>query len=99
MNLKAGEEAYRSTFYVLRNLVIAIQKIRVLCKMGLKTNIQAIEDGVLTAIEKDRCLTPVTSSYLYIRRTAGYASDIAEIALKETIDEVTEKHSATRRRP
>ena len=64
MHLKAGEEAYRSTFYVLRNLVIAIQKIRVLCKMGLKTNIQAIEDGVLTAIEKDRCLTPVTSSYL-----------------------------------
>ena len=64
MHLKAGEEAYGSTFYVLRNLVIAIQKIRVLCKMGLKTNIQAIEDGVLTAIEKDRCLTPVTSSYL-----------------------------------
>jgi len=27
-------------------------------------NIQAIEDGVLTAIKKDRCLTPVTSSYL-----------------------------------
>jgi hypothetical protein len=27
-------------------------------------NIQTIEDDVLTAIEKDRCLTPVTSSYL-----------------------------------
>jgi hypothetical protein len=37
MHLKAGEEVYRSTFYVLRNFVIAIQKIRVLCKMGLKT--------------------------------------------------------------
>jgi hypothetical protein len=37
MHLKAGEEVYRSTFYVLRNLVISIQKIRVLCKMGLKT--------------------------------------------------------------
>jgi hypothetical protein len=34
----------------------------------------------------------------YIRRTAGYASDIAEIAMNKTIDEVTEKHSAKRRR-
>lgn len=40
----------------------------------------------------------VKLSLEYIRRTAGYASDIAEIALKETIDEVTEKHSATSRR-
>jgi hypothetical protein len=38
----------------------------------------------------------VKLSLEYIRRKAGYASDIAEIALKETIDEVTEKRTAPR---
>jgi hypothetical protein len=33
-----------------------------------------------------------------IRRTAEYASDIAEAAMNETIDEVIEKHSASRSR-
>ncbi len=33
-----------------------------------------------------------------IRRTAEYASDIAEVAMNETIDEVTEKYSAPSRK-
>ncbi len=33
-----------------------------------------------------------------IRRTAEYASDIAEVAINETIDDVTENHSTSRRR-
>jgi hypothetical protein len=33
-----------------------------------------------------------------IRRTAEYASDIAEVAMNDTIDEVTEKHIANRRK-
>ena len=63
-------------------------------------NIRALEDDVMTAIEKDKVHDQgnIKLALEDIRRTAEYASDIAEAALNETIDEVTEKHSASRRR-
>jgi phosphate uptake regulator len=63
-------------------------------------NIRTLEDDVITAIEKDRVHDPgnIKLALEDIRRTAEYASDIAEAAMNETIDEVTEKHSVNRRR-
>jgi phosphate uptake regulator len=63
-------------------------------------NIRTLEDDVITAIEKDRVHDPgnIKLALEDIRRTAEYASDIAEAAMNETIDEVTEKHSTDRRR-
>jgi hypothetical protein len=51
-------------------------------------------------MEKDRAddLGNIKLSLEDIRRTAEYASDIAEVAMNDTIDEVTEKHSANRRK-
>ena len=63
-------------------------------------NIRTLEDDVMTAIEKDRVhdAANIKLAIENIRRTAEYASDIAEAAMDETIDEVIEKHSASRRR-
>jgi phosphate uptake regulator len=59
-------------------------------------NIRTLEDEVLKAIEKDKVRDPANIKLVLedIRRTAEYASDIAEAAMNETIDEVIEKHSA-----
>ena len=59
-------------------------------------NIRTLEDEVLKAIEKDKVRDPANIKLALedIRRTAEYASDIAEAAMNETIDEVIEKHSA-----
>jgi phosphate uptake regulator len=63
-------------------------------------NIRALEDNVITAMEKDRVHDSANIKLALedIRRTAEYASDIAEAALNETIDEVTEKQSTNRRK-
>jgi len=63
-------------------------------------NIRTLEDDVITAVEKDRAddLGNIKLALEDIRRTAEYASDIAEVAMNDTIDEVTEKHSANRRK-
>jgi restriction endonuclease len=63
-------------------------------------NIRSLEDEAIAAIEKDRVrdLASVKLALEDIRRTAEYASDIAEAAMNETIDEVIEKHSANRSR-
>src|SRR5215210_1318885 len=63
-------------------------------------NIRTLEDDVITALEKDRAddLGNIKLALEDIRRTAEYASDIAEVAMNDTIDEVTEKHSANRRK-
>jgi phosphate uptake regulator len=61
-------------------------------------NIRTLEDDVLKTIEKDKVRDPANVKLVLedIRRTAEYASDIAETAMNQTIDEVIEKHSATR---
>ncbi len=61
-------------------------------------NIRLLEDEVISLIEKNKFndLTNVKLALEDIRRTAEYASDIAEAAMNETIDEVIEKHSANR---
>ena len=62
--------------------------------------IRTLEDDVITATEKDRVhdLGNIKLALEDIRRTAEYASDIAEVAMNDTIDEVTEKHSTNRRK-
>jgi phosphate uptake regulator len=59
-------------------------------------NVRTFEDEVLKAIERDkvRDLSSIKLILEDIRRTAEYASDIAEAAMNQTIDEVIEKHSA-----
>ena len=63
-------------------------------------NILTLEDDAMTAMEKDRVhdLGNIKLALEDIRRTAEYASDIAEVAMNDTIDEVTEKHIANRRK-
>ena len=63
-------------------------------------NILTLEDDVMTAMEKDRVhdLGNIKLALEDIRRTAEYASDIAEVAMNDTIDEVTEKQSTNRRK-
>ncbi len=62
-------------------------------------NILTFEDDVMTALEKDRAddLGNIKLALEDIRRTAEYASDIAEVAMNDTIDEVTEKHITDRK--
>jgi hypothetical protein len=59
-------------------------------------NIQTLEDDVMTAIKNDRAhdLDNIKLALEDIKRAAEYVSDIAEDAMTEAIDEVTEKHSA-----
>jgi phosphate uptake regulator len=61
-------------------------------------NIRPLEDDAIAAVEKDRVRDPASIKLALenIRRTAEYASDIAEAAMNETIDEVIEKHGASR---
>jgi phosphate uptake regulator len=63
-------------------------------------NIRTLEDEVMATLEKDNLhdQSNIKLALESIRRTAEYASDIAEAAINETIDEVTEKHSVNRRR-
>lgn len=58
--------------------------------------IRPLEDDAIAAVEKDkvRDTASVKLALEDIRRTAEYASDIAEAAMNETIDEVIEKHAA-----
>jgi phosphate uptake regulator len=57
-------------------------------------NIRPLEGEAIAAVEKDRVRDPASVKLALedIRRTAEYASDIAEAAMNETIDEVIEKH-------
>ncbi|MEW6603409.1 MAG: phosphate uptake regulator PhoU [Thermoproteota archaeon] len=61
-------------------------------------NIRQLEDEAVATIEKDKIRDPASVKLALedIRRTAQYASDIAEAAMNETIDEVIEKHSTGR---
>jgi phosphate uptake regulator len=61
-------------------------------------NIRPLEDDAIAAVEKDRAhdTASVKLALEDIRRTAEYASDIAEAAMNETIEEVIEKHVAFR---
>lgn len=61
-------------------------------------NIHALEEEAAAATEKDRVKDPASIKLVLedIRRTAEYASDIAEAALNETIDEVIEKQTAAK---
>jgi hypothetical protein len=60
--------------------------------------IRSLEEDAIAAIEKERAHDPASIKLALedIRRTAEYASDIAEAAMNETIDEVIEKHVAAR---
>lgn len=61
-------------------------------------NIRQLEVETIATIEKDKIRDPASVKLALgdIRRTAEYASDIAEAAMNETIDEVIEKHSTGR---
>ncbi len=63
-------------------------------------SIRTLEHDAGAAIEKDRIHDTANMKLILenIRRTAEYASDIAEAALNETIEEVIEKHSPVRNR-
>jgi phosphate uptake regulator len=60
--------------------------------------IRSLEADAAAAIEKDRIHDAASAKLILedIRRTAEYASDIAEAAMNETIEEVIEKHDAGR---
>lgn len=61
--------------------------------------IHALEQDAIASIEKDKVRDAASFKLVLedIRRTAEYASDIAEAALNETIDEVIERQSAARK--
>jgi len=61
-------------------------------------NIRSLEESAIAAIEKEKVhdMANLKLAVEDIRRTAEYASDIAEAAMNETIDEVIEKHATTR---
>jgi phosphate uptake regulator len=64
-------------------------------------NIRTLEDDVMASIEKYSNMHDQANIRLAlenIRRTAEYASDIAEVAINETIGDVTENHSTSRRK-
>jgi phosphate uptake regulator len=57
-------------------------------------NIHVLERDILSSIEKEKKMRDAGSAKLIledIRRTAEYASDIAEAAINETIDEIIER--------
>lgn len=58
--------------------------------------IHALEDDALSTIDKAKDPASIKLVLEDIRRTAEYASDIAEAALNETIEEVIEKQSAVK---
>jgi len=59
-------------------------------------NIYALENDVLASTEKQKIRDAASVKLVLedIRRTAEYASDIAEAAINETIDEIVEKYSS-----
>jgi len=61
-------------------------------------SIKPLEEEAIAAVEKDKIHDPASIKLVLeaIRRTAEYASDIAEAALNETINEVIERHATTR---
>lgn len=61
-------------------------------------HIRSLEDDAIAAIEKDKGhdIANLKLALEHIRRTAEYASDIAEAAMNETIEEVIEKHTTSR---
>jgi phosphate uptake regulator len=59
--------------------------------------VHPLEEDALTFVERGRDPASLKLVLEDIRRTAEYASDIAEAALNETIEEVIEKSSASRR--
>ena len=65
-------------------------------------NIRTLEDDVMTTLEREdnnmHDQGYIKLALENIRRTAEYASDIAEAAIDDTIDEVTEKSIYNRRR-
>ena len=67
-------------------------------KVDTSEAIHSLEDDAKAAIEKDKVHDPANIKLVLedIRRTAEYASDIAEAAMNETIDEVIEKHNKSR---
>jgi phosphate uptake regulator len=69
--------------------------------VDIAENIRTLEDDVMASIEKYNNVhdqANIRMALENIRRTAEYASDIAEVAINETIDEVTENHNTSRRR-
>jgi phosphate uptake regulator len=60
--------------------------------------IRQLEDEAIAVVEKEKVHDPASIKLALedIRRTAEYASDIAEAAMNETIDEVIERHSPSR---
>jgi phosphate uptake regulator len=60
--------------------------------------IRSLEEDAIAAIEKDKMhdMANIKLALEDIRRTAEYASDIAEAAMNETIDEVIDKHTTSR---
>jgi phosphate uptake regulator len=63
-------------------------------------NIRILEYDVMTTLEKSNNNVDdqanIRLALESIRRTAEYASDIAEVAINETIDDVTENHTSDR---
>lgn len=61
--------------------------------------IRKLEEDAVAAVEKDRVRDPASIKLALenIRRTAEYASDIAEAAMNETIEEVIEKSRGSSR--
>jgi phosphate uptake regulator len=61
-------------------------------------NIYLLENEVLSSTEKEKIRDGGNVKLILedIRRTAEYASDIAEAAINETIDEIVEKYSSSR---
>jgi phosphate uptake regulator len=78
------EALLRRDYYLADKSVDESEKVRLL------------EEDALSFIEKIKIkdLSNVKLTLENIRRTAEYASDIAEAAMNETIDEVIEKHDA-----
>ncbi len=65
-------------------------------------NIRTFEEDVMDTVEKYNNLlhnqANIRLALENIRRTAEYASDIAEVAINETIDHITENHTINRRK-
>jgi phosphate uptake regulator len=59
-------------------------------------NVRSLEDDAISSIEKIKIPDQANIKLVLenIRRTAEYASDIAEAAMNDTIDEVIEKYAA-----
>jgi phosphate uptake regulator len=63
-------------------------------------NMHVLESDATAALEMQKLHDPASIKLILedIRRTAEYASDIAEAAMNQTIDEVVEKHMSAKRK-